>query len=55
MVILIIIIAIFWGGLWFFVGRNNPDLKSVNKLVATGKLIWDDAGKLLKKVSGGKL
>lgn len=39
----------------FLVGRNNPSIAAVNNLIATGKAVWDDAGKVIKKVTGGKL
>ena len=45
---LIGIAAIFAGG--FLVGRNNPNLKAVNKLIDTGKAAVDTAGKIIKKI-----
>lgn len=44
---IILIIAAFTVG--FFVGRNNPDLKAVNKLIDAGEAVVDAAGKLIKK------
>jgi hypothetical protein len=40
-------------GLWifgFFVGRNNPNMKVVNKLLADGKAVVDSLNKTIKKV-----
>jgi hypothetical protein len=37
--------AIFIFG--FFVGRNNPSLKAVDKLIATGKIVKDSAGRIV--------
>lgn len=38
-------------GIWsfgFFVGRNNPNLKAVNNLIAQGKAIVDKTGNIVK-------
>lgn len=43
----LVLIAVFIVG--FFVGRNNPNLKAVNKLIAAGKIVKDIAGNLIKK------
>lgn len=45
-IIIILFIAAFIFG--FFVGRNNPNLKSVNKLIDTGKAAVDAAGRIIK-------
>lgn len=42
-----LVIAAFIVG--FFVGRNNPNLSAVNKLIAAGKVVKDTAGKLMRK------
>ena len=34
----------------FFVGRNNPNLKSVNNLLAAGKAAYDTASNVVKSV-----
>lgn len=33
----------------FLVGRNNPNLAAVNKLIDSGKAAVDAAGKVIKK------
>lgn len=45
--IIVGIVALFVFG--FLVGRNNPNLTAVNKLIAAGKVIKDTAGNLIKK------
>lgn len=52
------LIVFLAAGIWIFgflVGRNNPSIAAVNRLIGAGKAIWDDGAKLLKKVTGGKL
>lgn len=44
---IILIIAAFIFG--FFVGRNNPNLKAVNNLIAAGKAAITAAGQVVKK------
>lgn len=44
---IILIVAAFVFG--FFVGRNNPNLESVNKIISAGKAVVDATGKLVKK------
>lgn len=51
--LIVILITIGIIGLWIFgfcVGRNNPNLKSVNNLIAKGKVFIDTTGKIIKSV-----
>jgi hypothetical protein len=32
---------------FYFVGRNNPNIKAVNKLLAAGKVVADTTGKVI--------
>jgi hypothetical protein len=32
---------------FYFVGRNNPNIKAVNKLLAAGKIVTDTTGKVI--------
>ena len=41
----ILIIAAFIFG--YFVGRNNPSIGAVNKLLADGKIVADTTGKVV--------
>lgn len=46
--IIIVAVICFIGG--FLIGRNNPNLKAVNDLLAAGKAVVDATGKTIKKL-----
>jgi hypothetical protein len=45
---IIFIIGAFIGG--FLVGRNNPNLSAVNKIISTGKAVVDKTGKIVSVI-----
>ena len=48
LLVIIILIAVFIFG--FFVGRNNPSLAAVNKLLGAGKAVIDLTSKTIKRL-----
>lgn len=46
--VVILLVLAFVGG--FLVGRNNPSLPAINKLIAAGKAVVDKTGAIVKAV-----
>ena len=49
-VIIIALLLIADAIVFYFVGRNNPSIRIVNKLLAAGKVVADTTGKVLSIV-----